>query len=45
MTEREYLQLYHLPAQIERARAKLLKLEERARKYGAYDLLEPRRQA
>lgn len=43
MTEREYQRLYfevyHLPAQIERARAKLAMLEERARKHRLYALL------
>lgn len=45
MTEREYMQFYHLPRQLETARARLRKLEERARRFGAHDLLHPGRQA
>lgn len=43
MTEQEYRRLYyevyHLPTQIANARAKLARLEERARKHGLRDLL------
>jgi hypothetical protein len=43
MTEQEYRRLYyevyHLPTQIANARAKLARLEDRARKYGMRELL------
>lgn len=45
MTQREYMQFYHLPKQIERARAKLEMLESRARKWGMKECLKPGNQA
>lgn len=49
MTEQEYrslyAQAYHLPRQIEAARAKVRHLEAKARRFGMDELLEPGRQA
>ena len=39
MTEREYMQRYHLPSQLQRARAKVARLENRARLFGMNELL------
>lgn len=39
MSEREYFQRYHLPRQLDNARAKLRRLENRARRFGMNELL------
>lgn len=39
MSEREYMQRYHLPSQLASARAKVARLENRARRFGMTELL------
>lgn len=38
---RLYYQVYHLPARLERARARVRQLEAEARRYGMHELVPP----